>query len=82
MFFRRAFTKNQNDYNKDTFEEMSPPEQMESPPSPQKPWHMKTQQNNSKNTKNNQINARRGSFGEREKQQMKSSAISCGGGLR
>ena len=84
MFFRRAFTKNQHDYNnkEESFEEMSPNhvEYSESPP--QRTWQMKTQHNNSGNNMHNV--QRRGSFGEKEKQLRTTnvSAISCGGGLR
>lgn len=87
MFFRRAFSKNQHDYNncKESSEEMSPNhvEYSESPPL--RTWQMKTQNNNNKNSGNNMHSSqRRGSFGEKEKQLRTSnvSAISCGGGLR
>ncbi|KAG5674444.1 hypothetical protein PVAND_004415 [Polypedilum vanderplanki] len=83
MFFRRAFGKNQNDYSKETFEEIPNREYIHtqspsSPPPQQKHhWQMKSHYNNKYNNSNN----RRGSFGEREHQQIKTSAIHVGGGL-
>lgn len=86
MFFRRAFGKNHdNDYSKETFEEMSP-DQFESPPSPPPAYHNSNSNcngnNNPKQSRQTKTQySRRGSFGEKEKL-LKTSAINCGGGLR